>query len=320
MNAMDKLAELWALVQQDPYDEVDLPEQLGEELVRGLALLQDKHTYMAEALTHEGDVVPPSRADPARIDDRLTNRKLFHGCGSCATVTWVPLGQHAYTGLFRDGACGLLRASLAATQETIVRRLRPARFSPGFGLKLFADGDGPTANVLAVHRLEGVDPTPRDFFDWSVTTTLAKPRPRRALPRDVAKWHALIGIFQGALRWVDPTSRPRDIFTLDLTPLAAVNADGTRVPEPRAPTSLTFEPSDEVCRAWLRTRPNADFRIRLAELQEHMTEAAVLYRVLDELDRPVAELTLTSAFVASPYGDQQLFFQHHMGASVGTPT
>lgn len=114
------------------------------------------------------------------------------------------------------------------------------------------------------------------------------------------------------------TRRPESPEILPLLEAAQTRADGRKVPpaEARTPFKIIFEPTKEVQGLYakqLAAEPEGDMRMALGSLPT----GTVLYNVLLTATRaPDAErhlagtITMTSTFVASKFGDENLFFQH----------
>ena len=50
-------------------------------------------------------------ASMSRVMNLTAAKKTFHGVGNVAKATWVSLGDHPYTGMFRGGDSGFVRLS-----------------------------------------------------------------------------------------------------------------------------------------------------------------------------------------------------------------
>ena len=112
--------------------------------------------------------------------------------------------------------------------------------------------------------------------------------------------------------------RPESAEKLPLLEAAQSRADGSRVPaaEVKTPYEITFEPTEEskgLYAKQLEAQPDVDMRIALGNLPI----GTVLYNVLltatreaDAVRHLVGSITTTSKFLASKFGDENLFFQH----------
>ncbi|MBX2802839.1 MAG: hypothetical protein KTR31_34475 [Myxococcales bacterium] len=300
-TAEDKRDTLWRKVIRCEYPK--LPHQRGIEFVQALALAEDKNELLMRTFLREADELEPEHAG-----------KIFHGCGTVAKVRWVPgaNAQHHFTGFLRHGGVGLLRASLSNTDET---------FSPGIGLKLFADGEGvPTENLVASHTLEGL-PMGSGFLDETLSTTI--PHPMR--PRDTRRldttfafygWRAITGVFEAAMAWTWTAEDPPSSVSLPLDALASRRPTGELEPEPRAPASLAFAPLPGMAAAF-QDQSSADFR---DVFRQHVLEGSELFEIRavegDDDETILGTLVVESRFVASLYGDQRLFFRHPLPRDV----
>ena len=112
--------------------------------------------------------------------------------------------------------------------------------------------------------------------------------------------------------------RPESPEILPLLEAAQTKADGSKVPpaEVRTPFEIIFEPTKEVQGLYakqLAEEPEGDMRIALGSL----SIGTVLYNVLltatrdADAERHLAgTITMTSKFIASKFGDENIFFQH----------
>jgi len=294
-SAAGQRAALWADVSAEPYE--DLPDPQGLDLVASLS-----KSHLRKAFDQDTDV----------RDDR---RKTFHDSGTVALVDFVPAGaeglsgrvdpgraapEPCYTGLFRSGAAGLVRLSLADDAGAYI---------PGVALKLFVDGQ-PSKNVLAIPDFNVQSSS--DFFARSPTTLLPG-------PDAVEGWlrRQQIRLFAAIQRRAVP-----EALKLSLNPLAEVDRSGAPVADPCAPNQVIFRPGEVAIPA----DAEGDFRELIAE---HARPGAVLYRLYakdagSDEERFLGELRLESEFVASAFGDRRLHFVHHewteaAAASAGCP-
>lgn len=208
-------------------------------------------------------------------DVRPARTKIFHPFGSVARVVYEPVGDHPYTGLFRSGAPGIARLSLATDEKT---------FIPGIALKLFVQGR-PSVNVHAIPSFDAQEG--RDFFLRSPTNVIPEPS---ALP---IKLFARL-----AARIADPLRRP-------VGHLAAVDLAGAAVAEPVAPGQVFFRPAQ----VRFPSGGRDDFRAQLATIPEGTVIYAV-HAVTKEGEVHVGNVRTTSRFVASDWGDRVLHFLH----------
>lgn len=269
----EKLDLLWKNVTATAYPPDRLPP--GEPgLLARLPLFMV--SYLRASVEHESDELPPGRV------------KLVHRYGAVARVRFEATTEQPYTGLLRGSHEGLLRFSAATAAPS---------FIPAIALKLFVDGR-PSANIMAMHRNDGEGKN-HDVFavPYSNAVQPATRLPGTLLGRAFERAAKIIG---GARLYGS---------YLPLHDVVNVQADGTAVANPVVPDRLVFQPL--VARA---SGPIADWRTRLAELPENTPLFDVqVARTIDSAPEPLGRLTLLSRFVASTYGDDVLFFQHHRG-------
>ncbi|HYE00055.1 MAG TPA: hypothetical protein VEH84_11780 [Alphaproteobacteria bacterium] len=232
-------------------------------------------------------------------------RKPIHARGSVAAVRFVAEPETPFTGLFRGAECGLIRLSLTGAPEK-------RGVAPGLALKLFVDGR-PSANMSALFRLDGQgadhnyfanefsnivpesDRLGTRFVSWLFGRTSA--HPTRLYLADFAQTDSA-GRVEGAPVW------PLRLFLVPGPDLAFesaphdVRADFARIPAGTTLfTVMAHAPS---------------------EASDAAAEAA-LPALLDPAHRGrvrrIGRIETTSAFVASAYGDDHLFFRHQRYAN-----
>ena len=210
--------------------------------------------------------------------------KVIHARGAVALVRFVPDTDTVYTGIFNQESLGLARISLAD----------PINFNPGMGLKFFVDG-APSVNVAVMKSLttnvKSCDPFFHNFSNVIPDTGL------------------FLGIaafaFEEVAKSQDPDGKAT---TLSVKHFGRFN---TRGPS-KSPYQIVLKPS-EYSKS-IKFSCYNDFRITL----ESMRAGNVLYEIyakeLPESQRliKIGELQLDTPFVASKYGDEVLFFQHHI--------
>lgn len=234
-------------------------------------------------------------------DDRESRTKIFHPFGSVAEVCYEPvrkapsskglagaLGGPAqippqglpalpYTGIFRTGALGIARLSLAIDEKP---------FIPAIALKLLVDGK-PSVNIHAFQSFEHQES--RDFF-------ASVPSNKIPMPRDFA-----LKLATELFSFVaPPLYRPLDH-------VAAVERTGAAVPSPRAPYQVFFRAGDVHFDGASRT----DFRVSLATI----APGTVIYKVfaVEQDGQPevhIGNVRTQSRFIASSFGDRELHFRH----------
>ena len=220
--------------------------------------------------------------------------KLIHSFGAAARVNFVVTAQeNPYTGIFKTGAQGLLRASLAHPFPS---------YTPGFGLKFLIDGKK-SVNVFAMNSLDGQGDN-RNFFAKAFRTKIDMPQS--------APLKLLAEIFGKAMRRFDVNGSP---VHLPLDHVAAINVDGTKVAKAVYPDHLVFVPAID----GFNPHSQEDLRLQLGRL----ASGTPLYHVFAEDNngrRLLGKLVLEGEFISSEFGDYNLFFEHHPGGSKSSST
>jgi hypothetical protein len=227
--------------------------------------------FLSVAFDHTSDEMPEGR------------RKFIHGFGAVGLVEFEPKQQEHWNGLFKTGAKGIARFSVAGPPK-------PDRFTPGLALKFFVAGR-PSVNLHVMHDLEGIKVW--NFFEKEKTNILPPPSSL-----------ALMALAAAFAR-VKP-----DPGNLPVNGLAMHGSDGQTQVEPRWPTQLWFVPTIEVHRR-ADAQVREDFRAKLMRIEP----GTVLYNVYGAYTEdgpriPLGKLTLRSPIVASQWADEKLFFQH----------
>lgn len=271
----EKLELLWSRVLADPYPEGALPTRVPGAWGRRKLFSVEFNRGSFEL---PGDELPPERA------------KLVHTWGTCALVTLSVTGKLPYTGLFASGGTALLRFSDATGGN---------KFLPSIALKFMVDG-GPSLNFLALPKVLRED---GDMHPLSSTFSNAAP-PARAFDTKLVQRS-----FQKTAEALGGT-RLYGVY-LPLHHMAGVDGEGKKSETPVVPDRLEFVPTDEaksVCPS------RGDFRTSLARIPKgtKLFDVRVSPR-MDKETEPFGELRLDSAWVASPYGDERLFFAHDVG-------
>jgi len=199
--------------------------------------------------------------------------KIFHPMGSVAQFELVGDSNSGYDGAL-GGSVGLVRFSLGADPKTF------GGYLPGMALKFMVDGQ-PSENVHLLNSIEGQGDD-RNLFARPLSNHL--PEPESMSFRFILKnLKALLGL--------DPLH---------------VNVD--HLSHSKKPVRVVFYPAPGV--ATDSNSPN-DFREDLAKLPAGVTlyEVYASESMEGELVH-VGKMVLKTQFVASEYGDQQLFFRH----------
>ncbi len=275
LGAAEKLDALWARVTSDPYPEGAHPTRVPGPWGRRKLF---SVPFNRGSFELPGDELPPDRP------------KLVHTYGACARVTLKITAKLPYTGVFAEGGASLLRFSDAKGGSGFV---------PSLAFKFFVDGK-PSQNLLCLPseaREKG------DLRCFSSTYSNAAP-PARELDTKLVQ-----SAFQKTAKALGGT-RLYAVY-LPLHNIAGATREGVAVNDPVVPDRVEFRPTDEVKRA----SPEAsDFRISLARIPAGTKLFDV--HAAPSIDRPtelLGEVWLESAFVASRYGDERLFFAHDVG-------
>lgn len=283
LSAKDQLSSIWNKILQTKYAEIPPYHDTG--FFKKLKLLCP--SFAEKAITHTGDEMIPGR------------EKHIHSSGSVIKVSFVPEKDHPFTGIFASGSeHALMRVSLAKAAEKNM-------IIPGIALKFFIDGKD-SQNIMAMYSLGGQ--TSRGFFDNNMSNRVPVPQNIDFAQRQLDK------SFRKAMKNLDIKGEPNE---LPVKHLASITSDGSLVEHVVAPHKLHFVVSYEAKRLTENTQISEDFRTILDGKGEKMP----LFFVFAEFDQnvPNADKTMyrvgtiigESSFVASQYGDEVLYFQHH---------
>ena len=237
--------------------------------------------FLEKTFTTTSDEMPYHITHSGEIKYRP---KIIHTRGATALVRFIPSGENNYTGVFKKETIGMARISLAD----------PINFNPGMGLKFFVDGK-PSVNVAVMKSLttnvKNCDPF---FYEFSNV---------------IPKTGFFLGIAAFAFEDVAQSQSPTgEATTLSVKHFGRIY-DATK---PSSPFQLVFKPSKDSDS--LGFSCDKDFR----KVLESMQPGQKLYEVYAKKSPEsvetvkVGELYLDSSFVASSYGDEVLFFQHHI--------
>ncbi|PSN11117.1 hypothetical protein C7271_25050 [filamentous cyanobacterium CCP5] len=212
-------------------------------------------------------------------------QKAIHAHGSVAQIKFAPIADSPYTGLFQGVDHGLLRVSVTGDPSD-------RGFAPGLALKFFVDGH-PSENVSALVSLTGQGQN-YNFFAHEFSNIV--PVVHQLGPRLINL------IFRRVSRF--PTK-------ISLEDCSEVDQHGQRVTNPRFPGQIFLHPTEAVQFA---ETPH-DFREAMAKIPVG-THLFAVYGVTEgqegkrNLAQLIGNIHTTSEFVASFYGDSQLFFRH----------
>jgi hypothetical protein len=215
-----------------------------------------------------------------KMDDRVDEspagwRKAIHAHGTVAQVEYVSIGDHPYTGLWQ-GATGLVRLSVTGD---------PAKrgFAPGLALKMLVAGQD-SANFSALYTLNGQGQD-HNFFAHPLSNIV--PVVNEFGPKFIN------GIFRRVTRY--PTK-------LSLQDFGMFDRSGDAINSPNSPEQISLVPELQFA-----SNPH-DFRADLTPLS---AETKIFTVMVSESRHVIGHLVTKSKFVASAYGDRQLFFRHH---------
>ena len=263
-SAQAKLEELW--------NERVMPMvyATAPELVTRMPDLS--RAFLRVSFDHDSDEMPEGR------------EKLIHPFGAVGKVELVAEAGHPWTGLFRSGAIGLARLSLAGPPRY------GKSFTPGLAVKLLVDGRA-SVNLHVMHALEGQ--VAWNYFEREFSNII--PPPESFLLRILA---------------VKFSRAKADPNRLPVRALAGVDRSGASEAMPDAPAQLWFVPTPEVAnRADKDT--DEDFRTKLARIPAGTTLYTVFGAATEDGKRfRIGTLVLRSPIVASRWADERLFFRH----------
>ena len=225
--------------------------------------------------------------------------KPIHPHGGMAKVKFVAVPNNPYSGLFQGSDSGLLR--LSVTGDPADRG-----FAPGLAWKAFVDGK-PSENVSALYTLSGQGAN-HNFFANELSQYVV-PEANDTLGTTI--------LFSAVS--LKPT-------LLLLNDMAEVTQAGATVAKPKAPTQIYFVPRPELRNRFASTAH--DFRTDLLTLNAgtkvydlYATSMEIKTSIIPSISRnyatqrrssavKIGEMELTSAFIASAFGDNGVFFKH----------
>lgn len=228
-------------------------------------------TFLEKTFSHSSDIMP---------SDRM---KAVHWLGTIAKAEFISTGNHPYTGLLQ-GSKMMMRASLAVPFMG---------FTPGIGMKWFVDGKA-SVNLVAMFSFDGQGES-RNFFEKILSHRVPEP----------ASW--LVRKLAFAFKKVS-----RNPFQLEPHFLAQVDAQGNLVEDMKSPYQLNFVPSSEI-QGRFDSKSKTDIR-KLFFYNLKVGDAIYdVYAMADKGANPIliGKIVLTSEFIASQFGDEEFFIQHH---------
>lgn len=232
-------------------------------------------SFLKKTFSYSSDIMQPDRM------------KAVHWAGTLAKAEFISTGNHPYSGLFQ-GAKMMVRTSLAVPSSG---------FTPGIGMKWFVDGKA-SVNLVAMFSFDGQGDN-RNFFEKVLS--------HRVPPPVSTVIQKLAFAFEKV---------KRHPFQLEPHFLAQVDAQGNLVKEMKSPYQLNFVPDSEV-------QNRFDYKSKIdirKQFSDKLKTGDVLYHVYalagaGESPLSIGKIVLTSEFVASRFGDEEFFIQHHMEES-----
>jgi len=234
--------------------------------------------------------------------------KPIHKRGVVAKVRFVSNNKHDFTGDFKGNECGLIRLSLTYKPEK-------RGVAPGLALKFFKDNQLKTSNFSA---LTSLDSQGQDYNFFKKPFSNVVPLSDKIGAKIVNKIFALYAKFPNYI---------------GVTDLAKIKSDGLVESKPHSPVQLFLVPNKELETPAL---PKRDFRIDLMKIPAGTKLFDVYALSLESLGGTswvkkynpsqekehlknavhVGTLETQSEFLASEFGDTQLFFKHEAFSDV----
>ena len=285
LTSCEKQSVLWDRVVSSEYKDLPSYEKLGLAQVLKMAVQP-----IRKKMNKESDFAP------------IGWKKYLHKRAVVAKVKFTSLEDHPYTGFFKGTDCALLR--LSVTYRPDPNDNEPV--APGLALKAFRDG-APSANISALYTLMGQGQN-YNFFEKPLSNIV--PRGHSAGEK-VIHW-----IFRKVTKYPEE---------LNMQHMSKVREAGKVIESPYAPTQIFFVPNKQKLSF---SQDYHDIRDDLLKIKKE----TVLYKVyaIAESDKynnfynyniedisknlkdaqPIGEISTTSRFIASEFGDTGIFFKH----------
>jgi hypothetical protein len=264
---------LWQQILQSRYDQLPLLQKID---VVGLFL-----TALSTKMDRQSDQAPPAW------------KKAIHAHGSVAKIKFVATADSPFTGLFRQSNHGFLRMSVTADPAD-------RGVAPGLAVKLLIDGK-PSGNVSALVSLTGQGKNYNLFAHEFSNIVPVVPE---------------IGPTLINLIFSRVTKHPTKIALEDMS---KIDEQGQIEERPHAPLQLFLVPEP----ALKFSEAAHDFRNDLATIAAGTLLFSVHAVDPEQIDnrligkpeyrqsaQQIGYIVTDSEFVASFYGDSQLFFRH----------
>ncbi|WP_419418736.1 hypothetical protein ACNVED_09255 [Legionella sp. D16C41] len=245
-----------------------LPELTGNSFKEVLQKLKGIFN-LSPTFDHESDELPVGRV------------KIIHANGSVGKITFIPVPNHPFTGIYQTGAIGLARLSLA---------IPPAEnnYIPGMAIK-FLVSQHASLNLQVMNSLDGQQAN-WNYFAKDFSNKIAHP----------TSW--VLKAIEKIFEWTrDPAN------DLPIWHLAAWTSEGKFDGIPVFPEQIYFKPSSSVI-GIIPENSREDFR--LSFLQIPVGPMYEVYGKYHGKEYHIGTLMLESTLLASYYGDRELFFQH----------
>ena len=228
-----------------------------------------------------------------RTDDQMHgDEKLFHRQGTVIMARLESVGNHGFTGHFQGSEHLVIRASVAKAPSGTT-------LTPGLAVMFLANG-APSTSIFVMPSLDGIEST--NFFEEDMTHILPESK-QTAL-------HLVENTFKRALKDHHSKGCAR---SLTLAHIAAQNPDGTKLAaaDRHTPAQIVFKATPELKALTADTSKTHDFRLQVEGRGQGMHLFDVYSKVGTQEDL-IARIHGTSIFVASQYGDEELFFRHQI--------
>jgi hypothetical protein len=267
LSAEEKRNVLWDEISKS-HEEDPLPQISGTNFSEVLKKLKGLFN-LSPTFDYSSDELPQGSV------------KIIHANGAVGKVAFVPVADHPFTGIYRTGAVGLARLSLATppTDDSYI---------PGMAIK-FLISKHPSLNLQVMNLLEGQQEN-WNYFAKDFSNKIPHP----------TSWtlKAIEVIFEWA------RSPAND---LPLWHLAAWTSEDMFDGLPVYPERIYFRPT-RLVNELIPEDSREDFRMSLLRVPH-----GPLYEVYGNyqgVEYHIGTLMLESSLLASNYGDKNLFFQH----------
>ncbi len=306
--ALEKQGILWREILSSEYDV--LPDvDIDSFITQALSALEGatKRDKLRETFEWAEDTMPADKG------------KFIHAYGTVFKLEYRAAKEAADLGILGEKSVPVIgRLSLAAPEA--------GGFTPGAAFKFLRTGKTglrrPSVNIVVMHSLEGQGDD--DFFFRHDFSSDLPPVQKPAISKDLdaildlnvrGVFDRLVGnrkgevskylflkMFESKFAKVHGTPRhlPIDPFLVTTSELKEAPLHHRKVDK------LVFRASPEAKAAYLTSR-HGDYRLKLSDLPANIR----LYDVYDGQGALLGSLYIAAKAVASGFGDDELFFQHH---------